>query len=591
MIQEKTVYSIIKKHATHSPDSIAILGLGKNGLTYSQLLDQVHMVAGILNGIGIRKNDRVAIVLDNGPDMAVSFLAVAACAASAPLNPAYGFEDYDFYFSDLNSKAVILRSERDSPARRVAQMLEIPIIELETRPEAGAGAIILKTDFDRADKKVEFSGENDNALILHTSGTTSRPKIVPLTNLNVTASAGHICETLSLKSDDRCMNVMPLFHIHGLIGALLSTISVGGSIACTPGFDSTEFYEWMQIFQPTWYTAVPTMHQAVLSGSEDHIMSISNNNLRFIRSSSASLPANVMLSLEERFKCPVIESYGMTEASHQMTSNPLPPGIRKPGSVGIPAGPEVAIMDKKGSLLGSGDEGEIVIRGPNVTPGYENNPDANLSAFTNNWFHTGDLGKMDEDGYLFISGRIKEMINRGGEKIAPREVDEVFLSHPEVAQAVSFAVPHPSLGEDLATALTLIPGASITDLELRAYAFDRLPDFKVPSRVIILEKIPKGPTGKLQRIGLAEKLASRMSVDYKAARNSTEAKLTRVWEKVLGIEKVGIYDNFFYIGGDSLSAILVVVEIQELFSIELSTNFIFKYPTVAELAEYINELI
>jgi acyl-CoA synthetase (AMP-forming)/AMP-acid ligase II len=297
-----------------------------------------------------------------------------------------------------------------------------------------------------------------------------------------------------------------------------------------------------------------------------------------------------MHSLEGIFKCPVVESYGMTEASHQMTSNPLPPGIRKPGSVGIPAGPEVAIMDNAGALLEPEEEGEIVIRGPNVTLGYENNPAANRDAFTNEWFRTGDLGRMDVDGYLFISGRIKEMINRGGEKIAPREVDEVFLSHPEVAQAVSFAVQHPTLGEDLATAVILIPEAVATDLELRAYAFERLPDFKVPSRVITLDQIPKGPTGKLQRIGLAEKLASRMAVDYTTARNNTEAKLARVWENVLGIEKVGVYDNFFFIGGDSLSAIQVVVEIQELFSIELSTNFIFKYPTVAELAEYINDL-
>ena len=590
MFRRKTIYSIIKSHANQFPKSNAILGLDKNALTYSQLLDQLNSVAGILNGIGIKKNDRVAIVLENGPDMAVCFLAVAAYAASAPLNPAYGFEDYDFYFSDLNAKAVILRLGKDSPARRVAQMLEMPIIELENKQGSNAGAFDLRTDKQGSGKKVEFSGGDDNALILHTSGTTSRPKIVPLTNGNLTASAGHISETLKLSRDDCCLNVMPLFHIHGLMGALLSTINAGGSIVCCPGFDSTQFYNWLQVFHPTWYSAVPTMHQAVLSGADDHLEIISNSDLRFIRSSSASLPPSVMQSLEELFNCPVIESYGMTEASHQMTSNPLPPGKRKPGSVGIPAGPEVGILDNKSNLLGPNEEGEIVIRGPNVTLGYENNPDANRSAFTKNWFRTGDLGKIDEDGYLYISGRIKEIINRGGEKIAPREIDEVFLSHPDVVQAVSFAVPHPTLGEDLATAVILAPIANITDLDLRSYAFDRLPDFKVPSRVIILDQIPKGPTGKLQRIGLAEKLASQMTVDYTAARNNTEAKLTRVWEKVLGIEKVGVFDNFFFIGGDSLSAIQVVVEIKDIFSLELSTNFIFKYPTIAQLAKYIDEL-
>ena len=584
-----TIISVIRRSAKNSPDSIAVFGLEQNALTYIQLLEQVEKVTVFLNRAGVGRGDRVATVLENGPDMAVCFLSVAAFATCAPLNPAYGFNDYDFYFSDLNSKAVILRAGEDSPARRVAQMHELPIFELESEPKSTAGVFQLTSSTSSAADTDGYSEPEDVALVLYTSGTTSRPKIVPLTNKNITSSAAHIRSTLGLNSLDRCLNVMPLFHIHGLIGALLSTISAGGSIVCTPGFNSAEFYSWIDTYKPTWYSAVPTMHQAVLAGADDHSEIIADNKLRFIRSSSASLPPSVMLSLEEKFMCPVIESYGMTEASHQMTSNPLPPKTRKAGSVGVQAGLDVAIMDPDGVLLGSGEQGEIVIQGSNVTKGYENNPDANLSAFTNNWFRTGDLGYLDEDGYLFISGRIKEMINRGGEKIAPREVDEIFLKHTQVKQAVSFAVKHPTLGEDLATAVILSNDAKVTDQELRDYAFERLPNFKVPSRVVIVDKIPKGSTGKLQRLKLSYKLSSKMAVDYIAPRNETEIQIAKVWEKILAFDKIGVYDNFFNIGGDSLSGIQAVVEIQDYFNIKLSTDTIFRYPTIAALADYIKE--
>jgi len=210
--------------------------------------------------------------------------------------------------------------------------------------------------------------------------------------------------------------------------------------------------------------------------------------------------------MEETFNAPVIESYGMTEAAHQMASNPLPPKERKAGSVGIAAGPEISIMDEAGALLPSGAIGEVVIRGQNVTSGYQNNPEANASAFTNSWFRTGDQGTIDEKGYLRLTGRLKEIINRGGEKISPREVDEILLDHPAVAQAVTFAMPHEKLGEEVAAALVLKEGETSTEKEIREFAGQRLADFKVPRRVIFLDEIPKGPTGKLQRIGLAEKL-------------------------------------------------------------------------------------
>jgi acyl-CoA synthetase (AMP-forming)/AMP-acid ligase II len=299
---------------------------------------------------------------------------------------------------------------------------------------------------------------------------------------------------------------MPLFHIHGLIAALLAPLSAGGSVYCTPGFNALKFFAWMEAARPTWYTAVPTMHQALLGRARQNAAVIAAHPLRFIRSSSASLPPQVLAELEATFGAPVIEAYGMTEATHQMASNPLPPRRRKPGTVGLPAGPEIAIMDEGGRLLGPGLTGEIVIRGDNVTRGYENNDKANTEAFALGWFRTGDQGLLDAEGYLSITGRLKEIISRGGEKISPREVDEVLMDHPAVLQVVTFGIPHEKLGEEVGAVVVLREGMSATERELREFAAVRIADFKVPKKVLFMAEIPKGATGKLQRIGLAQKL-------------------------------------------------------------------------------------
>jgi acyl-CoA synthetase (AMP-forming)/AMP-acid ligase II len=330
--------------------------------------------------------------------------------------------------------------------------------------------------------------------------------MVPLSHRNVLASARHIRQTLQLGPEDVCLNIMPLFHIHGLMAATLASLAAGGQVSCTPGFNALKFFAWLDEVRPSWYTAVPTMHQAILARAERNQDVVARTRLRFVRSSSASLPPQVMVELERVFRAPVIEAYGMTEASHQMASNPLPPRQRKPGSVGLAAGPEVAVMDEVGALLPPDVVGEVVIRGPNVTRGYEANPEANAKAFTNGWFRTGDQGVLDAEGYLRLTGRLKELINRGGEKISPLEVDEVLMDHPAVQQVVTFAMPHEKLGEEVAAAVVLRDGKSATERELRDFAAMRLADFKVPRRVVLLPEIPKGATGKLQRIGLAKKL-------------------------------------------------------------------------------------
>jgi acyl-CoA synthetase (AMP-forming)/AMP-acid ligase II len=502
---EQTLLGLLARGADAAP-AIGVTDGVAPPLTHGGLRTLCARTTASLNGMGIGRNDRVAIVLPNGPEMAAAFVAIAAGATTAPLNPAYRADEFEFYLSDLNARALVVEQGYNGPALGVAQKLGVPVVSLVADRAAGAGSFTLAGGASGAAKQPGTAQPGDIALVLHTSGTTSRPKIVPLTQANVAASARHIGATLALTSDDVCLNVMPLFHIHGLIAAVSSSLAAGGSVVCSPGFNALKMFAWLDEVKPSWYTAVPTMHQAILSRADRNKEILARLKLRFIRSSSASLPPQVMTELEAVFGCPVIESYGMTEAAHQMASNPLPPAPRKPGSVGIAAGPEVAIMDDAGNLLPRGSTGEVVIRGPNVTAGYENNPDANLKGFANGWFRTGDQGVMDAEGYLRITGRLKEIINRGGEKVSPLEVDEVLMDHPAVAQVVTFAIPHDKLGEEVGAAVVLREGQAATEGEIRDFARQRLAEFKVPRKVVVLPEIPKGATGKLQRIGLAAKL-------------------------------------------------------------------------------------
>ena len=471
------------------------------GIGYAQLADQTEAVGRQLRGVGIGPEDRVAIVLPGGPAMASAFVCMAPWCATAPLNPAYKADEFAFYLADLNARALVVAEGAASPAVDVAEARGIAVLRLVEGEPAGAFRL------DGApERPVRDRPPDAVALTLHTSGTTSRPKMVPLSLGNLAASAANIVATLRLGPADRCLNVMPLFHIHGLMAPVLASLASGGTVVCTPGFDALRFFGWLRDERPTWYSAVPAMQQAILARAKRNAAIARASRLRFIRSSSAALPAPVMADLERAFGVPVIEAYAMTEAAHQVCSNPLPPGVRKAGFVGPAAGPDVAIMDERGALRGVGQEGEIVIRGANVTSGYLGNPQANAAAFQGGWFRTGDQGVLDAAGYLKVTGRIKEIINRGGEKIAPLEVDEALQGHAAVQQVCTFAVPHGALGEDVAAAVVLQEGATATEAELKAFVKARLADFKTPRRVVFVAEIPKGPTGKAQRIGMAARL-------------------------------------------------------------------------------------
>ena len=502
----KTINALINKQK----NDLKVIGApDRQWSTFDDLKKMAEYVNTKLRSYGISVEDRVAIILPNGPEMASAFLTLAQSCTTAPLNPNYREEEYLFYLKDLNAKAVLVLEDYNGPALTAANHLNISVIRMSVRLQHSAGEFELLGEVHNSVTSEQLPSQNDIALILHTSGTTSRPKIVPLLHSNIVSSAENISESLSLSEQDICMNIMPLFHIHGLIAAVTASIGAGGSVWCTPGFDALKFFRWLDDVSPSWFTAVPTMHQAILGRSERNKNIIDGNKLRFLRSSSASLPSKVMKELERVFSAPIIEGYGMTEATHQMASNPLPPSKQKPGSVGLEAGPKIRIAHELENHLIDGT-GEIVISGSNITPGYENNVDANKNSFFEfegkRWFRTGDQGAFDADGYLTLTGRLKEIINRGGEKISPLEVDEVLMDHPEIVQVVTFAVSHKKLGEDVAAAVVLEENSGVTESDLRAFAAERMVDFKVPKKIVILSEIPKGATGKLQRIGLAEKL-------------------------------------------------------------------------------------
>ena len=469
-------------------------------LTYGRLIELVGEAARALSGHGIGRGDRVAIAYPNGPEAIVLFLGAASVATCCPLNSAYKEDEFRFYLEDTGAR-VLLLPPGEGEAARNALPAGTAVVEA-----AIDGLGVLHMAPGPGSKNAAASEPDDVALVLHTSGTTSRPKRVPLRHRNLEASVRNIVRHYALGPADRSFCVMPLFHVHGLVASALSTFASGGTVIAPRRFNPLGFWPLAAEHRPTWFTASPTPHELTLRRASG-VRPPGTEALRFVRSCSSALSPAQMARMEVCFGVPVLEAYGMTEASHQMTSNPLPPADRRPGTVGVGTGVDVGVMDEAGTLLAHGTAGEVVIRGANVTDGYESNPTANAESFTNGWFRTGDQGVIDAGGYLTLSGRIKELINRGGEKIAPREVDEVLESHPAVAEAVTFAAPHDVWGEEVAAAVVLRAGA--TERELQAFCRERLADFKVPSKLYIVDAIPRTATGKVQRRFVAERFSPR----------------------------------------------------------------------------------
>jgi len=565
----------------------ALVGLNGVSNTYAELAAGAQAIGREIRAKGISRHDRVAVVMPDGVDAATALVGLSSFCACAPFNPRHTTSEFENFFRDHPPKAVIVAGEAGAGARVAARTMGVPVWDWASATGSNGGSRLAGSS--PYSPSTEGPGQSsDLALTLYTSGTTSRPKLVPLTQGNLLASAQGIARWLRLEPDDRCLNVMPLFHIHGLVAGLLSSVAAGASVVCTPGFSAGDFFRWVGVFSPTWYTAVPTMHQAILAAHAGLNPQARATRLRFVRSSSAPLAPDLMTALESAFHAPVIEAYGMTEASHQVASNPLPPAPRKAGSVGLPAGSDVVILDETRQPLPCGSIGEVAIRGAGVTAGYAANAPANADAFADGWFRTGDQGYLDEDGYLVLTGRIKELINRGGEKIAPREIDEALLAHPAVAQAVAFGMPDVSYGEQVAAAVVLRAGSSADTYELQRHVAGRLAHFKVPRHIVIVNELPKGPTGKVQRRNLPEALglAGRAPVrsEDPGADPDLQQQIAGLWCEVLDRADVPTDVEFIAVGGDSLAAARLANRLRMQLGVDLSLADVLAAPTVREQA-------
>jgi amino acid adenylation domain-containing protein len=578
----RTIHDYVRLQSARSPETVAIHGAGRAALTYAGLVQALDATGTDLAQAGISRADRVALLLPQGPDAAVATLAIAGHSPCAPVNPALAIPEVGACLRRLNARALLVPEGASSPAVGVAERLGMRILELRRDGEGAVRIVASGSGAGASSAPAGYQAGEGPALLLFTSGTSFEPKLVPLSHRQICFAAENIAAVLDLTARDVCLGVMPLHHIHGL-STLFATLVSGGSYVGTPAFSLDGFLADLVAFRPTWYSAAPAIHRAI---AVDSRVRDARHSLRFVRSASAAMPAPWIAGIEAALGVPLIESYGMTEAAPQIASNRLPPEERKPGSVGRPAGPDVAIMDDAGGLLNSGETGEVAIRGTNVIDRYEG--ETGNDAFVDGWLRTGDIGHLDGDGFLFITGRAKDIINRGGEKIAPARVEEVLLRHRSIAEAVAFAMPDPLLGETVAAAVVLKAGAALDRPTgaIRAFAAPYLAPFELPQRVMVVAEIPRTPQGKISRTGLADALPEP-DAGTVAPSNATQRRVAEIFSDVLKSATPGIDADFFELGGNSLSALRVLARLQAVFDVELPVDVLFASPTVAGVAERI----
>jgi acyl-CoA synthetase (AMP-forming)/AMP-acid ligase II/thioesterase domain-containing protein/acyl carrier protein len=575
------------------PNHHAIESPGYQPLTYRELRNQILFGVNALNARGFSRNDRIAVMMRGGPETAVVSLAVMAGFTSVPLNPEYKKKELETYFPKLRINAIIVEKDCKTAAITVAASLNIPVIEVvPSKEKAGIFSFSPTASYDAGD--AVFAAPSDIAMLLQTSGTTSLPKIVPTSQEQLCRRAKILCNAFKWDKTDRNIHIVPFYHALGVLGSFLAPLMAGGTVVCPEDFVASDFPDLLRTYRLTHYSAGPALHQHILREIKKiPPMELKTHSLRFIRSTSAFLPHTVRQDLEEVLGVPVIESYGMSEAGLVTVNSPP-----KTGSVGTPIVESLRILDDDGKTLAPFQNGEIVIKGTTVFSGYENAPDENCTAFIDGGFRTGDTGYLDNEGYLFLTGRKKELINKGGEKISPAEVDQVMMTHPSVRQAMAFLISEPVLGEDIA-AMVVLEDKAVSEEDLRSYLIDRLVQYKVPKRIYVVDEIPKGPTGKLlryvgtERYYASERKASpnprQTSDDVSSEASAHQEKLLQIWKEVLNIPTVSPDDDFFRCGGNSLAAIELLIKIQRAFHLALPPDTIYVHPTIRQLGGMISE--
>jgi acyl-CoA synthetase (AMP-forming)/AMP-acid ligase II len=583
-----TIASLLQARVASTPNAIALLAPGRDALTFAALSRQLAKVADTLAAAGFGGGSRIAIALPDGASTATAMLAVLCCAIGVPINPESDADTLRRLYRRLRVDAVIVDSASPGAARSVARELDLPLIMLHAPADAAAGEFTLQCEArpNCAPVARAWPRADDVALVLHTSGTTGDSKAVPLTQRSQHDSALHRIGLFGMTEHERGLCVTPLFTATSIRRSLMPPLAAGGSVVCVPRFDADAMLDWLAEFEPTFYAAGPAVHRAVMD-AVDRRGAPPRHSLRYIVSGSTALPGELQQRLEDAFGVPLIQTYAMTEAG-TIAQNPLPPGQRRHGSVGVVVQGEVAITDERGAHLPAGVSGEIIVRGPQVFQGYEGDPEANRNAFHGDWFRTGDVGYLDADGYLYVTGRLKEIVNRGGFKVPSAEVDAALLAHPDVADAATFGIAHPTLGEDVVSVVVQRANVTHTASELRDFLFDRLAAYKVPTRIVLVDAIPKTPLGKVRRRELGNALAALMRPSYESPRDLHERAVAAAFTDVLACEPAGSNDNFFALGGDSLRGAQVVARLNEAFGCNLDVSSLFRRPTVAEFAAEIS---
>ncbi len=573
----RTIHELLVRQAAAFGAAPAIIAPDRPPLGYAALLAEVERTAAALAAAGVERRSRVAVALPNGPEAATLIVSVLCTGVCVPLNPAMGRATSEALLQALHADTLVVAEDVDWPAVAVARSRGYALLRLASVAHAPAGAITLRAETARTPVPESVPSPDDLAIVFHTSGTTSKPKVVPVTHAQLLARS----RAQPIDRSDRCLFVAPNFTAGAFAHSLLSPLAAGAAIGFPDGAQSDELLDALHHLSITYFAANP----ALLESLRERAVRRKKMppTLRFIRSSSIALPPEQQRRLEAAFDVPVVQAYGMSEAG-TIAQNPLPPAPRKSGSVGISAGPDIAIVDDSGAFVEANVAGEIVVRGPGTMSGYENDPDASRRAFHEGWFRTGDSGHLDAEGYLFITGRIKEIINRGGMKVPPAEIDEALMRHPAVADAVAFSVSHPTLGEDIAAAVVVRDSATVSVRELREFAFADLAPHKVPSTIVCVPHLPRTAAGKVNRSRLANDLHASLRAGYVAPRDPCEALVARIIAEVLHIERVGVDDNFFEIGGDSIRGARVTARVNAATGSSLGSDALFRMPIVAHYA-------
>jgi len=584
-----TIRELVEAQVAENGCGVAVMAPGRQPLSYADLYAQMQATAGALAALGFGRGDRIAMALRDGPEAVTATLAVAACASCVPLNPAASKEELRILLKQGNCAAVLTVPAAVPHAAAAARELGVPVIELQA--EAGiAGLFQIRGEGRGAAAQLEAAGAGDIALVLPTSGTTGRPKIIPLTQADACEHGLRVRAYLDLTAGDRFLNLMPVFHSGGIM-PVLATFFAGACGFYPEEGAAGDVMRWVEEFRPTWLGAVPPAWSGILA--EARRRGARRVGLSGLFTCGAPLPAAVLEGLEGTLGVPLQNSYGATECGG-ITLQPMPPRPRKESSVGVSVGLEIGVMGEAGRVLPSGQAGEVVVRGAGTFRGYENDAEATAAAFRDGWYRTGDEGYLDADGYLFLTGRMKELVNRGGEKIAPQEVEAVLLRHPAVTDAAAFAVPHAELGEDLAAAVVIREGAGATEAEIRRFTAQHLAEIKVPRRIVRLAEIPRGAAGKVQRALLAEQCAGELERGARAKSHEPpatpmEKRLAAIWAEMLGVASVGAEDDFFDLGGHSLLATRILARVGREFGTQLPADLLFRTPTIRRLASVLGD--